>query len=131
MHYLDTHRFDHLSEDEVVHRIGDLLAIAVGRFEEQERLKTTPTPMIKAGMPSTASKHVEPVQLLSDPWECRVVEHLQRVGTATPRELAAVLGLTRRTISRKLARLCSAGLCQSEGRTRMACYRLRTDFSQN
>ena len=37
MDFLDTKRFDHLSKEEVLDRIGALLAIAVGRFEEQQR----------------------------------------------------------------------------------------------
>ncbi len=127
MAFLDTQRFDRLSEDEVVHRIGDLLAIACGRFEEQERLRTRLAPTVTTADPT----RFDPLQVVRDELERQIIVHLHKVGSASPRELAAVLGLTRRTISRKLARLCSAGLCQGEGRTRMACYRLRTDFSQN
>jgi hypothetical protein len=38
MDYLDTRRFDRLSDEEVLDRIGTLLAIAVGRHEQQRQL---------------------------------------------------------------------------------------------
>ncbi|MDI1320462.1 MAG: helix-turn-helix domain-containing protein [bacterium] len=131
MAFLDTHRFDRLTEEEVVRRIGDLLAIAIGRFEEQQRLRAIAAAASPAPSTTLASNQFDPLQLVRDELERQVIAHLRKVGSASPRELAAVLGLNRRTISRKLARLCSAGLCQGEGRTRMTCYRLRTEFADN
>lgn len=116
-------RFDHLRPEEVLAKIGELLAIAIGRLEERERLRSVAT---SADVAAAAAG-----DLVGDECERRIVAHLRKVGSATPRELSVVLGLTRRTVSRKLARLRAAGLCQSEGRTRMACYRLRTEFSAN
>lgn len=128
MAYLDTQRFDKLGAEEVLDRIGDLLAIAIGRFEEQRRRDGTAAPAVVA---SAEAQRLDPLQLVSDQLERQIVAHLRKAGAATPRELAAVLGFTKRTIARKLARLRTAGLCQVEGRTRMACYRLRTDFGAN
>lgn len=38
MSYLDTERFDRLNEEEVLDRIGALLAVAIGRREQQQQL---------------------------------------------------------------------------------------------
>ena len=131
MAFLDTHRFDRLTEDEILRRIGELLAIASGRFEESQRPRAlevqTPT---KAGATSER-RAFDPTQFSRDSLEQQIISHLRKAGTATPQELGAVLGLSRRTISRKLARLRSSGLCVVEGSTRMACYRVRTEFGDN
>jgi CRP-like cAMP-binding protein len=131
MNVIDPQRFAHLSEEEVLHRIGELLAIAIARFEEQERLQPPAAEAIPSAPPPAGGRRLDPGALVDDELERQLVAYLARVGTATPREMAAVLGLTKRTIARKLARLRAVGLCQVEGRTRMACYRLRTDFSAN
>ncbi|AHF92525.1 hypothetical protein OPIT5_22055 [Opitutaceae bacterium TAV5] len=71
MSYLDTHRFDHLSEAEVISRIGDLLALAIirsGRLETNpqglqpdfkllQQTKTTPGPVEQGGDLLTAHPH--------------------------------------------------------------------------
>ena len=131
MPYLDLQRFDHLSEEQVLVRIGELLAIAIGRFEEQERLQPAAAEATSAASPLSGGRRLDPGELVDDELERQIVSYLAKVGAAAPRELGAVLGLTKRTIARKLAHLRAAGLCRVEGRTRMACYRLRTDFSAN
>jgi CRP-like cAMP-binding protein len=131
MNIIDPQRFAHLSEEEVLRRIGELLAIAIGRFEEQERLKPSAARATLMAPPPSDGRTLDPGELVHDELERQLVTYLAKVGTATPREMGAVLGLTKRTIARKLAHLRAAGLCQVEGRTRMTCYRLRTDFSAN
>ena len=128
MAYLDIQRFDRLSEDEVLRRIGDLLAIAIGRREGQ-RLRQELTPSATAG--KVDPQRFDPRQLVIDELERQIIGHLRKVGSATSRELAIVLGCKGRTMARKLARLRAAGQCQIEGRSRMACYRLRTEFGAN
>ncbi|EIP98971.1 hypothetical protein OpiT1DRAFT_03472 [Opitutaceae bacterium TAV1] len=75
MSYLDTHRFDHLSEAEVVSRIGNLLALAIVRSSRLEtdsqglppdiRLlrraeATLPAPAAPDGNPQTGHPPVHP-----------------------------------------------------------------------
>lgn len=47
MSYLDTHRFDHLSETEVISRIGELLALAIMRSGRQEKSPQALPPSLK------------------------------------------------------------------------------------
>lgn len=131
MSFLDTHRFDHLTEDEVLRRIGELLAIAIGRRNERQRLNALEFQATAIPVATVKSAPLDPARLVDGALEQQIIAHLHKVGTVTPRELAAVLGLTKRTVTRKLARLRTAGLCSVDGKTRMACYRLRTEFGDN
>jgi hypothetical protein len=129
--YLDIKRFDRLSDEEVLDRIGALLAIAIRRFEEQQRLTTL------ASVPQTApaGDHDLSVlgldQLVTDPLERQIITHLRQAGRVHAREVATALGVTAPVAAQKLARLCAAGLCRVEDRSRPACYRLRSEFSAN
>ncbi len=131
MDYLDTKRFDRLSDAEVLERIGSLLAIAIGRFEEQQRLNALAS---SADLSAQVRHEVAPldlIQLVTDPEEGRIIMHLRATGRANAREVATALSMTTPTASQKLARLCAAGLCRVEDRSRPACYRLRSEYSAN
>ena len=131
MDYLDTKRFDRLSDEEVLDRIGALLAIAIGRSEEQQRLN------VLAGSADTSAqvKHeiapLDLTQLVTDPLERQILAHLCAAGRANARNVAAALGVAAPVVAQKLARLCAAGLCRVEARSRPACYRLRSEYSAN
>lgn len=122
----DLTRFDHLTEAEVLRRIGALLATALVR---NGRLRS-------AGVASPADGGTtppvdDPARLVGDATEQQIVRYLALTGPASPRELSTSLGLARRTVARKLARLRAAGLCVVSGETKAAHYRLRTDCSRN
>lgn len=131
MALLDTRRFDRLSDEEVLDRIGALLAVAVGRFDEQQRLN------VLAGSDDTAAhgSHEPPpldlIQLVTDTLEVQIITHLRAAGRATAREMAAALGVPPHMAARKLARLCAAGLCRVEPGSRPVCYRLRAEYTSN
>ena len=131
MDYLDTRRFDRLSDEEVLDRIGALLSIAIGRSEEQRRLNALAgsPPAGLGDDPNLAA--LDLTQLVTDPLEARIIRHLRVAGSANAREVATSLGVTRAFAAQKLARLCAAGLCRVEDRSRPACYRLRTEYSAN
>ena len=127
MPFLDTHRFDHLTEDEVLCRIADLLATAIRRDQVLSSSKRTKAPNSNAG----PAKPVDPTTLIKDPQERAMARYLTLTGSASPKDFRLALGLARRTVSRKLARLCAAGLCEATGRTQAVRYQLRTDHSRN
>ncbi len=83
MALLDTRRFDRLSDEEVLDLIDALLAVAVGRFEEQRRLNAL------AGAGGTAAHDFQEgalldlTQLVTDPLEARIITHL-RAAARTP-----------------------------------------------
>lgn len=131
MAYLDTQRFDRLSDKEVLDRIGVLLAIAIGRREEQRQLtaRATAPRGATAHDPNLAS--LDLTQLVTDPLEARIIMHLRVAGCANAREIAAALGVTTPVAAQKLARLCAAGLCRVEDHSRPACYRLRSEYTAN
>ena len=131
MAYLDTKRFDRLSDEEVLNRIGALLAIAVGRCEQQRQLAAlVGAPQgAPGGDPDLAVLNL--TQLVTDPLEARIIMHLRAAGRANARNVAAALGVAAPVVAQKLARLCAAGLCRVEARSRPACYRLRSEYSAN
>ena len=130
MAYLDTQRFDRLSDEEVLDRIGALLAVAIGRHEQQQLVA-------QAGATRVATPDdrnhatLDLTQLVTDPLEAQMIMHLRAAGRANAREMAMSLGVTTAVAAQKLARLCAAGLCRVETRSRPACYRLRSEYSAN
>lgn len=131
MPFLDTHRFDRLSEEEVLDRIGALLAVAIGRREQQRQLVAQPGATQAAPPDDPNLATLDLTQLVTDPLEARIIKHLRVVGRANAREMATSLGVTTPVAAQKLARLCAAGLCLVEDRSRPACYRLRTEYTSN
>ncbi|MDI1334568.1 MAG: winged helix-turn-helix domain-containing protein [Lacunisphaera sp.] len=114
-----------LSDKERIRRIGELLATAIIRYRRRERTAEGPMPK------SAPSAVLDPIGLVSDEIEKRLVRYLASAGAATPCDLSAGLGFSRATVTRKLARLRQAGIVTVSGRTKGATYKLKTDFSQN
>jgi hypothetical protein len=127
MDHLNLQRFDQLSEDEVLRRIGGLLATALMRSGRLRR----PSPA-QSGLPARSlPASVDPVGLVRDPGAQQVARYLQAAGPTAPRDLAAALSLSRRTAARRLAQLCASGICEVVGRTKAARYQMRTDHGRN
>lgn len=114
-----------LSDQERLRRIGELIATAVIRYRRRQR-----TTVAKAGSVSSGTC-IDPVELVGDEIEKRLVRYLGGVNAATPHELSEVLDLSRSTVTRKLSRLRMAGLVTVSGRTKGATYKLKTDFVEN
>lgn len=129
--YLDTQRFDRLSEKDVLDRIGTLLAIAIGRSEEQRRLNALASSPQATPAGDLDLATLDLTQLVTDPLEAQIIMHLRVAGRANAREVATALGVSAPVAAQKLARLCAAGLCRVEDRSRPACYRLRSEYSAN
>lgn len=123
----DAARFGHLSEPEILARIGALLASAMIRSGWRGR----PTTQRPIGATSAASPVVDPVELVRDPMARMVARYLRIAGPATPVEIGLALGIKRRTLARKLYLLRTGGLCVVTGRTRTTRYGLRKDFVAN
>jgi len=125
--YLDTQRFDRLSEDEVLQRIGALLATAITRSGRLLRPPGAPA----SSSNKLAAARLEPWDLAGDPTERQLVRFLHHAGPTAPRDLASALGIARRSVARKLRRMRINGLCEVVGKTKAARYQLRTDQSGN
>jgi len=123
----DPTRFAHLSETEILRRIGELLATALVRSGRLARSRNTSS--FRSSTPVAA--RADWVDLIGDPIERQLARYLQCVGPTAPRELIAAFGLSRRTAARKLTRLRAKGICEVIGNTRGARYQLRAEHGRN
>jgi hypothetical protein len=123
---LDPRQFDRLSEEQVIRRIGALLAKALLRSRHVGAALTS------AGQPAYAPvTPVNPLELLRDDTERQIVSFLQCAGPTSPLLIGRTLDIPQRVITRRLTRLRANGVCEVEGKTRAVRYRVRDDFSGN
>ena len=123
----DPGRFNHLSEAEILGRIGGLLARALicsGRLSRS-------APRRAGSIANSTASNFDPAASIRDPVARRVAHFLKIAGPATPSELASALGVKRRTLARKLYLLRRDGRCVVTGKTRTARYEFRVDFVRN
>lgn len=127
MPMLDSHRFAHLTPDERIRRIGDLIGKAVMIFRQGERAAGRLT--------AEGTFLVVPIrdsaELVADAGEKRILRHLQRAGSASPHDFCIALDLPCTTLMRKLARLRAAELVAVTGKTKAARYSLKCPTAPN
>ena len=123
----DPSRFNHLSEAEILCHIGRLLATALSRSGSLVRRADA---RAGGGVP-VAPACLDPVDLIRDPIDQKLVRFLRHAGPTAPVAMARSLDLAYRTVTRKLRRLRAQGLCEATGKTRAVRYALRTDCSRN
>jgi DNA-binding Lrp family transcriptional regulator len=122
----DPRQFDRLSEEEVIRRIGALLAKALLRSRH------VGTALASAGQPANApATPANPLELLRDDTARQIVSFLRCAGPTSPSLIARTLGISRKVVARRLMRLRASGVCEIEGKTRAVRYRVRDDFSGN
>jgi CRP-like cAMP-binding protein len=122
----DPRQFDRLSEEQVIRRIGALLAKALLRSRHLS------VALASSGQPANApAPPVNPLALLRDDTERQIVSFLQCAGPTSPVLIGRTLGIPQRVITRRLTRLRANGVCEVEGRTRAVRYQVRDDFSGN
>jgi CRP-like cAMP-binding protein len=116
-----------LSEAERICLIGELFATAAERFWHGERLAGRPFVSKPAdhGIPGNL------LDLVSDPVEALMVQFIMQRVESTPRELRLALGISRASLTRKIAHLRESGILVVSGRTRTARYSLRGADSRN
>jgi len=115
------HSDESLSESERLMRIGEILyeAIAGAGFvvdvsESQSELERD--------LPQIPSMNWALVGRGNN--EGKVIDHLRRVGEASPAQLRTVLGMPKTSAYRVMHRLTESGLIVSGGQTRAVAYRL-------
>ncbi len=123
MPLLNLEYYANLSEEERLDRIGALIAKAVVLYRCDRRRAGKDEPQTVADA-DQAGLIRSVADLVKDETEKQVIRYLDRVGSATPQNFSTTLGLSRQTVSRKLARLRVAGLVVVTGKTRMARYEL-------
>lgn len=123
----DPRRFEHMSENDILRKIGELLATALIR---RGCLGPGPSPPADTSANGSASS-VDPLHLLSDDVDRQIARYLQFAGSTSPHLIGRALGISMRALSRRLARLRANGLCEVVGKTRAARYRFRVDHGGN
>lgn len=122
----DPRQFDRLSEEQVIRRIGALLAKALMRSRHEGAA------LASAGQPANAPvAPVNPLDLLRDDTERQIVSFLQCAGPTSPSLIGRTLEIPRRVITRRLTRLRTRGVCEVDGKTRAVRYRVRLDHTGN
>lgn len=116
-----------LTEDERIGRIAELFSLAVERYWRAERLAGRPF-VSKRG---SAILRGSLLDFVTDPMEKQIVQLIINRVEASPRELQVALGISRATVTRKIARLRAAGLLTVVGRTRQARYALVDHDARN
>lgn len=124
---LDPNRFAHLTPDERLRRIGDLIAKAVMIYRQRERAAGR---LSADGKPVVAPVH-DITELVTDPREKEILRYLQRVGVGSPHDFRVALDTSESTAKRALARLRSLGLVAASGHTRAVRYRLKAAEGSN
>lgn len=109
--------YRHLSEDERIRQIGELLATAALRY-----LRSQPPR-------SPRDERLDPVSvpvwdLVEDELERQILRYLAQQIAAPPAAIGNALNLHSKCLERRLARLRSVGLVIVSGRTRNAYYSL-------
>jgi len=111
--------YEHLSQEERLRRIGELLSKGVTRMLEAEKNAAQ-----KAGEAAVAAK----VEETEGDWITRgIVVYLKRVGWATPQQIGLALDVKRSTCFRRLKALLERGVLETRGQTRGAQYRIRAN----
>jgi len=123
---VDPRQFDHLGEEQVIRRIGTLLAKGLLQSRRLDPALTSPEQSV-----NPPSAPVNPLELLRDDTERQIVSFLQCAGPTSPILMARTLGISRKIVARRLTRLRAVGVCEAAGETRAVRYRVRNDFSGN
>jgi DNA-binding transcriptional ArsR family regulator len=121
---------EHMKCEQRLQRIGELLSKGITLMlsrEAEARACETPragplTEEAAAGAFSTPdAPGREP---LTDKTMQEVLSYLERIGSASPKEIQSNLGLSRRTAARKVKQLQDAGLIVRNGHTRGVRYQV-------
>jgi len=112
---------EHLSEEERLRRIAELLSKGVTLMLMREAEKKARSLDTRTALPSVT--RFQPTQAF-DAGSQAVVDFLYRVGSASPKQVQANLGLPRSSTSRRLIDLESRGVIMRAGRTRSVRYEL-------
>ncbi|MBX3738891.1 MAG: winged helix-turn-helix transcriptional regulator [Candidatus Didemnitutus sp.] len=108
-------------QEQGLDRVVELLQIAIVR----QRQSAPPAP------PATDLPAARPWELVSDAHEQAILKYLEQFGACAPGELARILDIPARTVTRRLGRLTEVGLVVAQGRTKGARYRLRQDYGSS
>lgn len=128
MGHLSYDYYRRMPYDERCRQIGALLAKAAIRLLQEEDSKKR---MALAAAETCQRTAMDPTTLVSDEIEKQIVGLIARVGSATPRQIRLALDLNRKMVTRKLARLRSAGIVVASGKTNANTYQLRGAGQEN
>jgi len=111
------HPYEHLSREQRIRRIGEILSKAVTLYVMKKRDAER-----AAGVAEVAAtiQETDPDRVTRD-----IVEFLKRVGWASPREIRLRLDVSQRTCARRLRAMLAGGVLETRGLTTGTQYRIR------
>ena len=118
---------DYLTREERFARIGALLAkgihLMLSREAEEKRQLELQASATDRGVRDANSQPVTNGKSELDEDDRRIIEYLERVGSASPRHMQHALPMSKATLFRRLTGLLAAGLVVRAGKTTGVHYR--------
>lgn len=124
---------EHMTREERISRVGEILAkgVALMLWREKESAAACQAKAADSTINGQRAAAEMKTEMQLDSIERKIVEYLERVQFASPRDIQRSLSLPKTTVFRKLKRLSQACILDRSGKTSAIRYRLGADHHFN
>lgn len=117
--------YSHLSEDERMEKIAELLLIGAERYFRKHPEFGRPA------APVVVPRKIAVWDLVSDETDKAILQHLHAAVQSSPAQIGEALGIPRSSLARHMTSLRAAGLVQTSGKTSNARWELAGKSARN